>query len=239
MGEAIPGRYSGDLPPMPWRLRAEGMVLVTLHRVAVERARAFVPSEFRILQYWPGWTVGGLFLARYGPGSDLEYNELIASCATVLHRGRPAPWATHLFVDNPDSVAGGRALLGAPKHLAAFAREEGARSSLTVGDAGRPVCRLHFGRQLWLWRQRLRVAALHLDVRDSSCSTIAIHGNELHGRMGLTRARVEIPEASPLHPLRFGRPLLSLCARNVTLLLGGAPFLPLQHRPVTPPGSAA
>lgn len=218
-------------PPVPWRLRAPGVVLATLHSVEVERARAVVPPGLSIARFLPGRTLGGLFLAEYGPGSDLEYRELIVSGATVWHRGRPAAWVTHLFVDSPASVEGGRALLGAPKHLARFSRGEGPGSPVTVGEADRPVCRLEHGRQLWLWRQRVRLAALHRDVRDPSGRTVSVHGNELRGRWGVTRARVEIPEGSPLRDLGFGRPLLGLCGREVEAVLGGAPFLPLHTLP--------
>ncbi|HEV2148284.1 MAG TPA: acetoacetate decarboxylase family protein [Longimicrobiaceae bacterium] len=227
-----------DLPPMPWRLRVEGLVLITLHWVDVERVRALVPPELRIMRFLPGKTLGGLFLARYGPGSELEYDELIVSGATVWHAGRPAAWATHLFVDEARSVEGGRTLLGAPKHLAPFARDEGAGHRVRVGEGDRPVCRvLHRGR-LRLWRQRVRLAALHRDVRDPSGRTVVAHGNELRGRWGVTRAEVEIPERSPLQGLGFGKPVLSLCGSGVEAVLGGAPFLPPRRLAVSPPGGA-
>lgn len=204
-------------------------MLATLHAVDVERARALVPPGLSLVRVLPGKTLGGLFLARYGPGSDLEYRELIVSGATVWHRGRPAAWVTHLFVDRPASVEGGRALLGAPKQLARFSSDG---DLVTVGDADRPVCRLRGGKPLWLWRQRVRLAALHRDVRDPSGSTLSVHGNELRGRWGVTRAGVEIPEGSPLRELGFGGALLGLCGREMEALLGGAPFLPLRTLPL-------
>lgn len=222
---------------MPWRLRARGLVLATLHWVDVQRARALVPPEVPIVQFLPGRAIGGLFLAEYGPGSDLRYHELIVSAATVWHRKRPCAWVTHLFVDDPKSVKGCGALLGAPKHLAPFSHVEERRGRVAVGAADRPICRLSPGRQLWLWRQRVRLVALHRDVRDASGSTVSVHGNELCGRWGVARAQVEIPEASPLHGLGFGRPLLSLCGRGVEAVLGGAPFLSLHLCPITPPAS--
>lgn len=217
---------------MPWHLVPKGITLVTLHAVDIRRAREFVPSEYRIVSFLPDRTIGGLFLAEYGPGSDLEYNELIASCATVWYEGRLAPWVTHLYVDSPESVEGGRRMLGVPKHLARFTREAapetGVRNRITVGEADRLICRIRYGRQLWLWRQRVRLPALHGDVRDPSGSTVVAHGNELRGRFGLTRATVEIPQGSPLAMLGFGKPLLSVCGRDMEAMLGGAPFLPPQ-----------
>lgn len=218
---------------MPWQLRARGVVLVTLHWVKVERARSFVPPEIPIVQVLPGRTIGGLFLAEYGPGSDLEYSELIVAGATVWHRNRPSAWATHLFVDNPESVRGGRTLLGAPKFAADFSRDAGAANRITIRTAEQPVCELSYGRQLWLWRQRVRLAALHRDVRDESRRTISVHGNELRARWGITSARTRISPGSPLSDLGFGQPLLSMCGKDVDALLGGAPFLPLRSRTVS------
>lgn len=220
---------------MPWHLEPCGVIPVTLHWVEVDRARGFVPPEFSVVAFRPGKTIGGLFTAEYGPGSELEYNELIASCATVWYRGRLAAWTTHVYVDNPESVRGGRQLLGVPKHFAPFTREIGTRNRITVGEMDRPICRIAYGRPLWLWRQRLRLAALHLDARDPSGATAVAHGNELRGRLGLLRATVEIPAESPLSVLGFGPPLLSLCGRGVEATLGGAPFLPPRTVPVTPP----
>lgn len=221
-------------PPMPWRLRVPDVAVATLHWVGLERARRFVPRGMRILSPWPGRTVGGLFVAGYGPGSDLRYNELIASCATIWYRGRPAVWATHLFVDNPDSVAGGRALLGVPKVLASFTREAGERTRVRVGDAENPICRISHGRPRWLWRQRVRIGALNRDVRDGSGRTVQAFGNEVRGRVGVVRAEVEIAPGSPLAELGLGGPLFSVCGTELDAVFGGAPYLPQRALSVSP-----
>jgi acetoacetate decarboxylase len=145
---------------MPWRLVAREATLVTLHWVELERARGFVPPEIRIASFLPGRTIGGLFVAEYGPGSDLQYNELIAAAATVWHGGKSCAWVTHLYVDSHESVAGGRDLLGAPKHFARFTRASDGADQVVVGEPSRPICRVRFGRRLWLWKQRLRVIGL-------------------------------------------------------------------------------
>ena len=232
-GEVV-ARLVSIPPVMPWHLVPRGTTLLTLHWMPIRRARERVPDRFTVVRFRPGYTIGALLLADYGPGSDLEYNEIIVSCATVFYAGRLGAWVTHLFVDNPDSVVGGRELLGAPKCLVPFGRETGVRSRISVGDTDRPICRMEFGRQLWLWRQRLWAPALHLDVRDTSGGTVSAHGNEVRGRVGLTRARVEIPEGSPLHALGFGRPFLSLCGREMEVVMGGASFLRLRSIPIPP-----
>lgn len=229
--EEAGGAEARGYPEMPWRLRSRGTVAASLHWVDVRCARTLVPPELSVLRFLPGWTIGGLFLAEYGPGSDLQYNELIVGAATVWHRRRPALWITDLFVDDPASVAGGRALLGAPKHLAPFTRAEG---EITVGDPAAPVCRARYRPRLWLWKQRVRLAALHRDVREFSGATAALHGQEMAGRWGLARVEVEVPPESPLRRLGLGDLITGFCGRDATFLLGGAPFLPLRLLTVTP-----
>jgi acetoacetate decarboxylase len=215
-------------PPMPWHLVTRGVTLATLHLVEVERARALVPPGLRVVSVLPGYTVGGLFVAEYGAGSGLLYNEVIAAGALVWHERRPRPWIAHLYVDSHDSVRGGRDLLGAPKEFAPFARDARDPGAVVVGHPERPICRFRMGRKWWLWRQRLRIVALHRDVRHPSGAAVVVQGSELRGRGGVTHARVEIPPDSPLHPLGFSRPLLALCARGVEAVLGGAPFHPAR-----------
>jgi acetoacetate decarboxylase len=226
---------------MPWHLVTHGATLISLHWLATERARAWVPAQIGILPMLPRRTIGGLFLAEYGPGSDLQYNELIAACATVWHARRPCAWVTHLFVDSHASVNGGRTLLGAPKSYAPFRRESfsGGGRRITIGTPERPICTVQVAAKQWLlpWRPRLRVIALHRDARDPLRAVV--HGNQLRGRLGIARARLEIPEQSPLYSLGFGRPLLTLCARDVEAVLGGAGFRPIETvRLVGPPAAA-
>jgi acetoacetate decarboxylase len=217
---------------MPWPLRAPGPVLASLHWVEANHARQLVPPEFRLLRFLPGWTIGGLLLARYGPGSALEYSELVVGAATVWHGRGPALWVTDLFVDNPDSVEGGRTLLGAPKRLAAFSWEE---DEVTVAESGSPICRVRHRPGLRLWRQRLRLVALHRDVRDPSAATAALHGQTLTGRWRLASLDVDVPEGSPWEWLTSRKPIVGLRGRDVELLLGGAPFQPLRLLPIVPP----
>jgi hypothetical protein len=226
-------------PPMPWHLVTRGTTLITLHPVRIRDARQWVPRRFRILPIVPGYTLGGLFVTDYGPGSDLQYNELIAAGAAVWHDRRLCPWVTHLFVDSEASVEGGRKLLGVPKRLASFTRDRGEQGDrVTVGEAGRPICTFEVNRRLWLWRQRLRAVSLHQDVRDDEGRTVVAQGNELNGGFGAARARVEIAADSPLKGLGLGRPLLAGCARDLEAVLGGAPFYPSRTLTMEEPGAA-
>lgn len=218
----------GSLPPMPWRLRAKGEAVATLHWVDVDRVRTIVPRGLRVVRFLPGRTLGGLFLAEYGPGSEMCYGELIVGAATVWYAGRPCLWVTDLLVDSERSVDGGRSLLGAPKRLARFSRDADGRS-VTVGDPERPICRVSWSRRVPLWRHRARLVALHRDVRDATGSLVCAHGNAMHGRWAVARVETAFPGASPLRDLGLGNPVIGVCGTGVELLLGGAPFFPLRH----------
>ena len=100
-------------PPAPWK--AKGFVVQTLRLIDVEKARRFVPSELEIVSVLPGKTLGSVYIADYGPGSALEYNELIVAPA-LTRRGRTIRfWISHIYVDNRDSMAGGREIWGCRK----------------------------------------------------------------------------------------------------------------------------
>jgi hypothetical protein len=60
-------------PSAPWTLR--GHAVHTLRLVDRVQARAFVPSGLEIVSVLPGRTLGGVYLAAYGPGSALPYHE--------------------------------------------------------------------------------------------------------------------------------------------------------------------
>ncbi|HEX7117268.1 MAG TPA: acetoacetate decarboxylase family protein [Longimicrobiales bacterium] len=212
-------------PPFPWRLRPAGPAFGTVHAVDAAAARALVPRPFRIVKPWPGRTLGGLFLVRYGPGSAVEYNELVACAGVVLHEGRPCAWVSHVFVDDATSLRGGREGLGVPKQMARF---EASGAETTVVAADGVVCTIRCRRPLRLWRSRFRFRAAHLDVRDDTGSCATVHGNEIAGRIVAGRAEVRIPVGSPLRVLGLGRPLLAAGLVDAEALFGGAPFLPAR-----------
>jgi acetoacetate decarboxylase len=237
MGSAKPVRsgapeeLSIGLPPMPWTLQAAGPVLASLHPVRMEAARGLVPSAFRILPIFPGFTLGGLFLAHYGPGSDLRYRELIVAGATILHASRPVPWITHIFVDSEDSVLGGRALLGAPKFLAEF--EEHRRGSVVrveVGGPDGPICSIRYRQRLTLWPQRIPLDAAHLDSSIDRSPGVRIHRNQLRGRLGLAGASVRFPAGGAIERTGMVQRCVATTLAGALLVLGGARDSDVGHR---------
>ncbi|HEY9821570.1 MAG TPA: acetoacetate decarboxylase family protein, partial [Candidatus Sericytochromatia bacterium] len=102
-------------PPAPWTL--QGYAIQSLQLIDIERVRPLIPTEFEIISVLPGKTVGGVYLSYYGSGSVLEYSELIVAAGMVRYSGKIGGWVSHIYVDNADSVAGGREIWGLPKEL--------------------------------------------------------------------------------------------------------------------------
>ncbi|MFM7425804.1 MAG: acetoacetate decarboxylase family protein [Elainella sp.] len=204
-------------PPPPWTLK--GHSLQSLHLLDIEQVRASVPAELQILSPWPGKTLGGLFVAAYQQGSTLVYSELIGVSALVYAQGKLGAWISHIYVDNPDSVAGGREIWGLPKQLAQFTWNAD-RTAVQVSQDGQRLCSLT--RQNSLLGLPLVLIAPVLTKIDER---IALFTGQVRAKLHLTDLNLEIPPESPLTPLQLNRPLLSFYADPLTLV-------------ANPPGSA-
>jgi acetoacetate decarboxylase len=192
-----------------------GHALQTLQLVDTKRARPFVPSELRIVSVLPGKTLGGVYLASYGPGSVLEYNELIVVDALTRHAGRSGFWISHIYVDNADSVAGGREIWGLPKDLAQFTWERGEQRQVLVRHEDRLLCILRYGHEGSLWRQRLMMPSFSIREPDLLFSKGAINA-----RLGVARGRLEVPAESPFAALGLGRAWMTYHYKDMAFVPG-------------------
>lgn len=229
----MPGRPPTP-PPFPWTLRIAGTALASVHTVPLAAARRLIPSGFRILRVWPGHTLGGLFFAHYGPGSELEYHELVACAGVVLYRCRPCAWISHVYVDSEASLRAGREEIGVPKRLARFGRGEG--GSVIVGterDGVDLICALTPRRAVragsGVGPIRLRFRAIHGHAARPPGAVVSLHGNQLRGRVASLAIDVRVPPGSPLRALEIGKPLLGLAVTEAVGVLGGADFQPYHE----------
>lgn len=142
-------------PPAPWHL--QGFAYQTLHLVDSERIRPQVPSQLDIVPLFPGKTLGGVYVASYGVGSTLSYNELIVISGLVHYSGQVGCWISHIYVDHPSSVAGGREIWGLPKEYAQFDWRTDSLPSVTVRQGTETLCHLRCPWQIWGWRQGITV----------------------------------------------------------------------------------
>jgi acetoacetate decarboxylase len=212
-------------PQAPWTL--QGYAIQTLQLLDIDRVRPLIPSELNIISVLPGKTLGGVYLSYYGQGSVLEYSELIVIAGIVSYSGKFGGSISHIYVDNPDSVAGGREIWGLPKEMADFTWEHDNR--VTVRQGNRTLCSLNYNQQGFGWRQWLGA---------SSFSTLEpnllLFPAELDSRLGLVSSKLEIPSESPFAGLNIGQPLLTVHADNMQLKVGAPDVVGHRARDTAP-----
>lgn len=196
-------------PQAPWIL--QGYAFQTLQLLDTERVRPFIPAELDIISVFPGKTVGGVYLSKYGYGSVLEYSELIVISGIHSYKGKFGGWVSHIYVDNPDSVAGGREIWGLPKELAEFTWTE---NSVSVRQDNRLLCSLNYSRQGFGLQQKLGALSFSTQGAD-----LLLFPAEVEARFGLVSGKLEIPIQSPFSALELGQPWLTVHAEQMRLVV--------------------
>jgi hypothetical protein len=197
-------------PTAPWTLK--GRALQTLHLLNIERVRRIVPSEVALAAVWPGKTIGIVYAASYGPGSVLEYDELIVA-VLARYAGKTGFWITHAYVDNSDAMSGGREIWGVPKELAQFTWEEGKKKKLIVRQGYRVLCSLSYSRTVPLLRFPISLACIGRLNTD-----LLWFKADLKASLGIARGKLNVPGDSPIGFLGFGKAWLSYHYRNMSVL---------------------
>lgn len=177
-------------PPPSWTLAGNAVGILRL----IDRriAETYVPAGVKVVVIWPGKTLGGILLASYGDGSTLKYNELIVFCAVVRRGWRIGGWVSHIYVDDPASVAGGREIWGLPKESAEFDLSE--ESVVTQGESVllRLISRAGHVKLPVLFRLRA------WSIRGNMLTSFVVRGR---GRTALGFAGWEVPADNPLSKL--------------------------------------
>jgi hypothetical protein len=213
-------------PLAPWKL--EGCAFQTLqlmdsHLVRSPQAnsssagtseRSLVPAELEIIEVWPGKTLGSVYLATYGSGSTLEYHELIVASALVRYAGKWGFWVSHIYVDHPDSLAGGREIWGLPKELAEFDWPKEKNGSILVHQGDRQLCCLSHDWQSWMLPQKLSGA-----VFSGLNTELLWFKAEVKAQIGFTRAQLTVPPESPFAEWRVDQPWLTFGLEAMTLVV--------------------
>jgi acetoacetate decarboxylase len=213
-------------PPAPWTLK--GFAYQTVHLIDIAKASPHVPIGLEIVSVVPGKTIGGVYIAQYNAGSTLLYNELIVVAAIVRRSGKLGSWISHIYVDHPDSIQGGREIWGLPKEFAEFHWRKGDQGGVVVkqGDssernssefsgASRILCDLNLGWQFNLWRQSgqaLSYSQLGSELLMFEASAAA--------NLAIVSAQLEIPNSSPFSRLIDSQPWLTVKAEGLDVRVG-------------------
>jgi hypothetical protein len=197
-------------PLAPWTL--QGIAVQTLQVLEIDRVRLSVPACLEIVSLLPGKTVGGLYLASYGEGSALQYNELIVISAIVRYANTIGCWISHIYVDQPDSIAGGQDIWALPKQLAQFEWTMADKPSVRVSQDNNLICSLNCTWKLPGWRQSLTIPTL--TVQDSKTKVFNGHAAfNLHA----AGSTIQIPSTAPFAQLGLGQPWLSAYCSQLRL----------------------
>lgn len=200
-------------PSAPWSLR--GLALGTLHLLDIDRVRPLIPAELSIIPVLPGKTLGGVYFSVYTQGSVLEYSELIVAPALLAHGGKVGSWVSHIYVNNADSVAGGRDIWGLPKALADFTWSN---SAVRVQQQGQDLCAFSF-HPTWLQLPKELQPSLSGLVFTQLGNSLAWFESQFQGQPTVISGHLHVPTTSPLTPLELGQPLLALSASELKLLV--------------------
>lgn len=207
-------------PQPPWTL--QGYAVATLHLIEIDRVRSLIPQELDIISVLPGKTVGGVYLSHYGSGSVLEYSELIVVAAAVTHSGKIGGWVSHIYVDNPNSVAGGREIWGLPKEFADFSWGE---NSVSVQQSNSTLCTLSYN-SLFSLGLKPRLGTSSFSSKNSDLLSFAF---EVEAQFGLANAQLTVPTTSPFANLITGQPWLAISATQMQLKVAAPIVLTKMH----------
>jgi acetoacetate decarboxylase len=200
-------------PPAPWQL--QGYAIQTLSLVDIARARRFVPAHLEIVSILPGKTLGSVYISEYQAGSTLAYNELIVAPALVKNRGKVGGWISHIYVDNVDSVAGGREIWGLPKEMAEFARTN---VCVTVKQQDLTLCSLSIRPNfLSAWKLPLNITGYCFGNLDRN---LLYFGNNFQTQCSSVSSNLDIPQDSPFRDLNLSQKFLTIDLQNLQLVAG-------------------
>lgn len=216
------GRGTGEAawPPEPWGLRGTlwaSLWAIPIGLVPEDRlGPGLVPAEVR------GHVAVATAFARYDPGGDLAYDELLVAVRAASRDGG----CTHvprIWVDSPASKAGARAMWRVPKELGRFEMEQadGALTARAADLDGAPLAALSFRSTIPLpgrWPLATRVGQGPLAPGDADLTLTPVSS-----RFGVTlgRAAWTFAPGGPLGFMAGRRPVASFSLRGATLTFGG------------------
>jgi acetoacetate decarboxylase len=201
-------------PQPPWNLK--GYALQTLNVVNIEDSRYFVPPELEIVSIFPGKTLGGVYLSAYKSGSILEYNELIVVAALVSYQGKFGSWISHIYVDNEDSVAGGREIWGLPKEMAQFTWTN---NSVSVSQQEQQLCSLNYQKE-WFSLPTWGQLPFGGDVFGGLDSELLLFSGQFKSQLEVVKGNLIISSESPFSRLYLGQPFMTLNCQKLELIAG-------------------
>jgi acetoacetate decarboxylase len=200
-------------PSAPWQL--QGYAIQTLHLVEIDRIRQLIPSQLEIVAVLPGKTLGSIYISEYQSGSVLTYNELIVAPALVRNHRQVGGWISHIYVDNLDSVAGGREIWGLPKEMAEFTRSE---RQIIINQQDLTLCNLSICPNIFSGlKLQPKLTGYCFGNLDGE---LLYFGNDFQAKIGSIDSKLEIPQTSPFVHLNLSQAFLTIDLQELQLVAG-------------------
>jgi hypothetical protein len=213
LDSAYPARDSRMLgedaafPAAPWRLRGEMYgTLLRLPRGAVPAD--LLPSHVDITRR-DGSVVAAVAWAEYMSGSVLEYRELMVVAMTKLTLPLTGT-VLRIWVDSPQSMAGGRQLWCIPKEMASFGFDHSDGFTGSIAAGGREPAAFRFVPK---WTLPGRWPAMMV-VRQDTPTGLRRTTSVMRGRMQVGDGKLDLPEHGELAFLDRGKPIAHLAIRG-------------------------
>ncbi|XP_014523161.1 protein NEOXANTHIN-DEFICIENT 1 [Vigna radiata var. radiata] len=162
--EAVEGRSSSGYGKPPWVF--SGSAWYQLHLVKAEKARAYIPREFKLVEAF-GYTLGGFFLASYEDSPVGVFDELVVIAGLVWNRPTSCAWATRVYVNNDDACCHGRKEVGLPSQMARFSKTITAISRQPSGKKGEFLHRIGIGTKFSSPKDPLNVEVTKIKCADA------------------------------------------------------------------------
>lgn len=205
-------------PKAPWNLQGYGFQ--TLHLLNIDRVYALIPSSLELISVFPRKTLGGIYVASYKAGSTIIYNELIVVSAIVYCKGKVGAWISHIYVDHPASIEGGREIWGLPKEIAQFHWNTANPSSVQITQGDHVLCTLNC-KDYWF--------GLSQPVLIPCLSTLHSRVISFEGqgsvKWHIASVDLDIPSESHFAWLKMGHPWLSFYLQPLHLVANMPSFL--------------
>lgn len=191
-------------PSAPWQLFGTAVQATYLIDTAI--AKRYLPSDLELVSVFPGKTLASVYLSKYDERSTLQYHELIVAPGLVKYRDKIGAWISHIYVDNLDSVAGGRNIWGLPKQMADFSWSD---EQISVVCDDLPLCSVEISSR-GLPLSPFGKSKIGGDVFGGLERDILLFKGDFTAWLKWIDFRLHIEPASPLAAVNFGLPLLSL-----------------------------
>ena len=105
-----------------------------LHASRAEDARKHVPEDLKLVSLF-GWTLGGIYLARYSGSPVGAFDELVVLAGLVWNAPTSCAWAQRVYVSNRAARQHGLHHVGLPSRLASFAQTDTAHAESAAAHA--------------------------------------------------------------------------------------------------------